>query len=143
MDHRAVPLEVLREFARDESERTSFRQVAAAIGLGRTTLQKFIGGETTPHPRVRRQIALWYLAHHAPQGPAPAPDAWSGHRAALQLLVAGMPADERERAVAELLEAIEQVVAKSGLAVPHWVRELRAAERGGEVPGATRPAASG
>jgi transcriptional regulator with XRE-family HTH domain len=125
MDHRAVPLDVLREFALDQSERSSLRQVAAAIGLGRTTLQKFINAETTPHPRVRRQIALWYLANReTAQAAAPEED-WTTYRSALQLLVEGLPEERRAQAADELLDIIEDAVSRSGAAVPDWVPGLR------------------
>lgn len=123
MDHRAVPLEVLREFARDESERTSLRQVATMLGLGRTTLQKFIGAETTPHPRVRRKIALWYLeAEGAAAGPARAP---SPYGSAVDTLLDGIGQDRHHDARAELLDAIAALHAAYGSGPPAWLAGLR------------------
>jgi transcriptional regulator with XRE-family HTH domain len=125
MDHRAVPLDVLREFALDQSERSSLRQVAAAIGLGRTTLQKFINAETTPHPRVRRQVALWYLANRETSEFAAPAVGWTHQRSALQLLVGDLPEEGRTRAADDLLDIIADVHTKSGVAVPEWVERLR------------------
>lgn len=50
MDHRTVPLEVLREFARSYAELTSLRTVAEDAGVGRSTVHSFITTEkhTTP-----------------------------------------------------------------------------------------------
>ncbi|MBB4636153.1 hypothetical protein [Longimicrobium terrae] len=125
MDHRAVPLEVLREFARDESERTSLRQVATMLGLGRTTLQKFIGAETTPHPRVRRKIALWYL-EAGPGGDAAVPArAPSPYGSAVDTLLDGIDQARHHDARAELLDAIAALHAAHGSGPPAWLAELR------------------
>jgi hypothetical protein len=59
--YRKVHVEELRRFVQDETELTSIRRVAAEVGIGRTTLHKFVAGETIPHPRVRRLLAIWYL----------------------------------------------------------------------------------
>lgn len=124
MDHRAVPLEVLREFARDQSERTSLRHVATMLGLGRTTLQKFIGAETTPHPRVRRKIALWYL--EAERGDAAgSPRAPSPYGSAVDTLLDGIDQARHDDARAELLDAIAALHAAHGSGPPAWLAELR------------------
>lgn len=60
--YRAIPLAVLRDFARDEAERSSIRALASVIGVGRGTLSSFIEASTSPHPRVKRLVALWYLS---------------------------------------------------------------------------------
>lgn len=127
MDHRAVPLDVLREFARDESERTSLRQVASMLGLGRTTLQKFIGAETTPHPRVRRRIALWYLenASGEPRG-ASEPDT-SVYTAAVDTLLNGIDKDRYPAARAYLVDAVSAVHTDHGSGTPPWLAGLRGA----------------
>jgi hypothetical protein len=126
MDHRAVPLEVLREFARDESERTSLRQVATMLGLGRTTLQKFIGAETTPHPRVRRKIALWYLEAGRGGDTAPEPArAPSPYGSAVATLLDGIDQARHDDARAELLDAIAALHAAYGSGPPAWLAELR------------------
>lgn len=61
---RSIPLAVLRQYARAAAERASVRSVAERIGIGRTTLNYFISGDTNrnPHPRVRRKVALWYVS---------------------------------------------------------------------------------
>lgn len=123
MDHRAVPLEVLREFARDESERTSLRQVAIMLGLGRTTLQNFIAGETTPHPRVRRKIALWYL-ESASGASGSAPPA-SAHASAIGTLLDGIGEERHDAARADLVDAVAAVHATHGSGPPPWLAGLR------------------
>jgi hypothetical protein len=59
---RAIPLETLRERARVACELSSVRVVAAQMGGGRTTLRNFIDEGRTPHPRVRRLMALWFVS---------------------------------------------------------------------------------
>jgi hypothetical protein len=46
MDHRTVPVEVLREFARSQVELSSIRLVAEDAGVGRSTVHKFISAGT-------------------------------------------------------------------------------------------------
>jgi hypothetical protein len=123
-DYRAVPVEAMRRFAQDQAELTSIRQVAAEIGLGRTTLHKFVVGETMPHPRVRRLLALWYLRRH---GHAADDDAAvRPYAAALQILLGDVPEDARERATAEVLDVLERGYTVAGGEPPAWLDALRA-----------------
>lgn len=57
---RTFPAEDLRRAATAVAENTSVGEVAAWIGIGRTTLRNFIVNFTTPHPRNLRKIAVWY-----------------------------------------------------------------------------------
>jgi hypothetical protein len=123
---RNIPLEVLREFVRTQSEETSIRQVAADIGLGRTTLHSFINAETTPHPRIRRKIALWYLDWLQS---APDMDLVRPYAAALDVLTEGMPERQREGAVEIVLDGLELGFCSDGDSPPRWVEVLRFATR--------------
>jgi hypothetical protein len=138
-EHRAVPVEAMRRFAQDQAELTSIRQVAAEIGLGRTTLHKFVAGETMPHPRVRRLLALWYLRR---QGHAAGDDvAVRPYASALQILLGGVPEDVRERTTAEVLDVLERGYATAG-EPPAWLDALRATsneDEDGGTPGAQAP----
>lgn len=62
-DYRSVRIETLREHFQEQVEITSLRAVAQRAGVGRTTLFKFLRGATTPHPRVKRALALLYLGN--------------------------------------------------------------------------------
>lgn len=115
LDHRAVPLETLREFARDESERSSLRQVAAAVGVGRTTLQNFIQAETSPHPRVKRLVALWYLKQTTRSEEEESAEAYA---TALDLLVGALPVERRGEARRTLIEIVERVHGLLGVPLP-------------------------
>lgn len=124
MDHRAVPVEALREFARDRAELSSVRQVAAEVGLGRTTLHNFISADTTPHPRVRRLLALWYLREKEKEkeGTAVSPETYT---AALAILLRGIPAEQQAQARAALVERIAAIHANAGVGLPSSLAELR------------------
>lgn len=83
---RDIPLEVLRDFVCTRAEDSSIRQVAVEMGLGRTTLHSFMYAETTPHPRIRRKIALCYLEWLQT---APDMDLVRPYAAALDVLIEG------------------------------------------------------
>jgi hypothetical protein len=120
-DHRAVPVEAMRRFAQDQAELTSIRQVAAEIGLGRTTLHKFVAGETMPHPRVRRLLALWYLRRH---GQGADGESLRPYASALQILLGGVPDEVRARATDEVLDVLRRGYAAGG-EPPPWLDALR------------------
>ena len=120
-DYRAVPLETLRQFARAEAERTSLRHVAAAVGVGRTTLHNLLSGETSPHPRVKRLLALWYLRERERAVGSGA----EAYAAALEVLVADLPEAQRREARATLLEILERVHALLGVPLPDGIAALR------------------
>ncbi|HEU4883626.1 MAG TPA: hypothetical protein VFT45_15305 [Longimicrobium sp.] len=121
-DHRAVPVETLREFARDRAELTSVRQVAAEAGLGRTTLRNFLTRGTTPHPRVRRILALWYLGEKAKEQTPFLPE---DYISAFDILLDGLPDDHRARAAAVLVERLVAMYASAGVEIPPALAELR------------------
>jgi AcrR family transcriptional regulator len=121
-DHRAVPVETLREFARDRAELTSVRQVAAEAGLGRTTLRNFLTRGTTPHPRVRRLLALWYLGEKAKEQKPFLPE---DYVSAFDILLDGLPDDHRARAAAALVEGLVAVHTGAGVEIPPALAELR------------------
>jgi hypothetical protein len=129
MDHRAVPVETLRAFARDRAELSSVRQVAAQVGLGRTTLHNFISEDTTPHPRVRRLLALWYLREREKEQAAFSPEAYTS---ALTLLLDDLPARDRAPAIASLLESVAAAYESAGMPLPPGLAQLR--EKGPGAP---------
>lgn len=124
-DHRAVPLEVLRDFVRSQTELSSIRQVAAEVSLGRTTLHAFIYGHTTPHPRVRRVLALWYLQKLEQ---APDIDVARPYVSAFDILLSDVPDDRRQDAQQSLLEVLAETHAAVG-AAPRWLELLQTQPR--------------
>ena len=121
-DYRNVPIEVLRDFTRTQTEISSIRAVADEVGLGRSTLHKFILGRTNPQPRVRRLLGLWYLqkveqAHDI--------DIARPYAAALQILLSDIPQERRSTAEHEVLDALAQTHSQSGALQPRWLELLR------------------
>lgn len=121
-DYRAVPIEVLRDFARAQTEITSIRAVADEVGLGRSTLHKFILGRTNPQPRVRRLLGLWYL-HKVEQ--AHDMDVARPYAAALEILLSEIPHERRRAAEQEVLQMLAQVHTPAGEPPPRWLELLR------------------
>jgi AcrR family transcriptional regulator len=122
MDFRAIPIETLREYAREASVRTSMRQVAAEAGVGRTTLQNFVQGGTSPHPRVKRALAEWYLRERDQAAHDAVAEDFA---AALEVLVAELPEEARRQARATLLEILDRVHSLVGVPLPAGLAALR------------------
>jgi hypothetical protein len=122
MDHRAVPLEVLRDFARSHAELSSIRLVAEDAGVGRSTRHKFITAGTTPHPRVRRLLALWYLRRVSGIDET---ELVRPYVAALEVLIADVPGPSRGCVASGVLDDVDRGYAVAGEESPRWVKVLR------------------
>jgi hypothetical protein len=122
MDYRSVPVEVLREFARTQSELSSIRTIAEDAGVGRSTLHKFITAGTTPHPRVRRLLALWYLRRMSGLDEL---ELVRPYVAALDVLFGDVPDPARVRATRGVLDSVERAYAEIGEESPRWIEVLR------------------
>lgn len=121
-DYRAIPTEVLRDFARSQTEASSIRSVAEEVGLSYSALHKFITGRTNPQARVRRLLGLWYLqkvdqAHDI--------DVARPYAAALEILLSDIPQEQRGAAEKSVLEMLAQVHAPAGEPTPRWLELLR------------------
>lgn len=119
--HRSVDVEEMRRYAQDQVELTSIRHIAAEAGLGRTTMHKFVAGETMPHPRVRRLLGLWYL--NATRGTAGA--AATQPETALNVLAGYFPAEVRPRLIHSLLDQMEQLAGEIGGEPLDWIAYIR------------------
>jgi hypothetical protein len=122
MDHRTVPLEVLREFARSQAELSSIRLVAEDAGVGRSTLHKFITAGTMPHPRVRRLLGLWYLRRLEGFDET---ELVRPYVSALETLVGDVPEPSRGRVTTDVLDSVDRGYSASGEETPRWVQALR------------------
>lgn len=122
MDHRTVPLEVLREFARSQAELSSIRLVAEDAGVGRSTLHKFITAGTVPHPRVRRLLALWYLRRLSGVDEL---ELVRPYVSALDILFGEVPETSRGRAMLAVLDDVERAYTDAEEEIPRWVNVLR------------------
>lgn len=122
MDHRTVPLEVLREFARGQAELSSLRLVAEDAGVGRSTLHKFVTAGTMPHPRVRRLLALWYLRR---LGGVDETELVRPYVSALEVLVGEVPEPSRARVTTDVLDSVDRGFSDAGEEAPRWTGALR------------------
>jgi hypothetical protein len=118
---RDVPIDAVRELARDHAERTSLRLLAPEIGLGHSTLHNFLNG-AAPHPRVRRLLGLWYLRV---TGGSAVDFSVRRYAEAIDVLLADLPEDARDRAAKEVLDFLQSRFQASGTSVPAWLAALR------------------
>ncbi len=121
MDYRSIPLDVLREAAGEASTVSSVRALADTLGLGRTTLQNFIQGDTHPHPRVRRLVAEWYLRQTQPAEPG----SFEEFDAALDVLLRDLKAKHATPARSAILALLETLHRVTGSPVPAALDALR------------------
>lgn len=118
----------MRSWYADWVERSSIRAVSMGVGLGRTTLHKFVAGGTNPHPRVRRLLALGYLRgqsggadEEAAQAPLARDEDSPG--AALAILVDDYPETEQENVRRCLLDVLREAHGRAGREPPAWLSE--------------------
>lgn len=122
MDHRKVPLEVLREFVRSQTELSSIRLVAEDAGVSRSTVHKFINAGTTPHPRVRRLLALWYLRQVSGFDEM---ELIRPYVSALEILCGEVPEPTRGPTMLAVMADVEHAYTQSEEEAPRWVKILR------------------
>lgn len=119
---RDVPLDAIRELARDRAELASLRHVAPVIGLGHSTLHNFLTG-AAPHPRVRRLLGLWYLRETGAEGAEEV--ALRPYASSLDTLLGEMPESARAGTAGEVLDVLGRAYAASGAIYPAWLQALR------------------
>lgn len=107
-EQRSIPVTVLRRFCRDAAEVESIRTLVMAVGVGRSTLHKFIAAQASPQPRVRRLIALHLLRRG---GEALE---WLREREAFDVLRAGLGRPIRDEMATEIHEVIRLAHARAG-----------------------------
>lgn len=120
-DPRSVPVEVLRDFARSQTEVASIRVVADAVGIGRSTLNKFILGRTSPQPRIRRLLALWYLERSEF---AAEYDVVRTYASALDTLTSLLTTERRTATATRIIAELEAGFAADNIQVPRWLHVL-------------------
>jgi hypothetical protein len=114
----AVPVEVLRRHFRDRADRSSVRAVAEALDVGRTTLHTFLAGESAPHMRTRRLLAIAYLKETRGDWR----DEIDTAEAALTIMARLCPGDQH----AARLDFFAAMMDLFGAAQPPWIDDLRA-----------------
>jgi hypothetical protein len=108
--YRKIPLEVLRGFYSDQVELSSLTQVAARIGVGKSTLHGFLTG-AKPHRRTLRFLGLHYLKARdtSPQSEA------------LQCIAGN---DEELRGA--VLDTLAAHLQRRARPIPEWLSQMRA-----------------
>ncbi|HYH82354.1 MAG TPA: hypothetical protein VEX86_21360 [Longimicrobium sp.] len=119
---RGVRVEAIREAARLATEATSLRAVARAVGMSPVGLKHFLDGRR-PYTATLRRLTIWFIAHGAEGG------ASEEHiRAAVGMLLEGLPEAGRERGAQALLEVVERMHRQAGTQPPAWLAILRAGD---------------
>ncbi|MBV9109493.1 MAG: hypothetical protein JO306_08820 [Gemmatimonadetes bacterium] len=123
---RRTPVEAIRQAARLATEATSLRAVARAIGMSPMGLKHFLEGRR-PYSATLRKLNVWFVAHSAQElsfGEEPA-------RAALTLLLDGIPEEGRDEAAGMLLDDLWRTHRHFGSRPPAWLVSLRGTPREG------------
>jgi hypothetical protein len=90
--------------------------------VGRSTVHSFITANTTPHPRVRRRLALWYLRRL--KGGVDEVTLVRPYRAALAVLLADVPEPSLDCVTADVLGSIGRGFTSVEEALPGWLTVL-------------------
>lgn len=118
-------LDQLREAVAEGVAESSLRQVARAVGMSPTGLQKFLHG-ATPYTATRRKLEHWYVRE---------PQRYGGELgagsalAAMRVLVAAVPAGQRRRVTVDVVRLLEGAYRAAGKPVPAWLRDVSAEVR--------------
>ncbi|HEU4558525.1 MAG TPA: hypothetical protein VFS20_11780 [Longimicrobium sp.] len=110
--------EVLRAAVRTAVQSSSQRVVAEQIGLTHRGLAKFMDG-SSPRENTRRKLREWYVREataHAGPDEATA-------RAAIDVLLRGLPESAKNRATAGLIEYVQEVFRAAKMDPPEWTRK--------------------
>jgi hypothetical protein len=119
LPERGARLEAIREAARLATEAGSLRRVARQIGLSPMGLRHFLDGRR-PYQATLRKLTIWYVAHGEQHGAGE-----TVIRAAMSLMLEGLPEDGREPGEQALLAVVEQMHRRAGTQPPSWVITLR------------------
>ena len=117
-----VPLEVLREFTRSMAEMSSLRLVAEDAGVSRSMVHQFITAGTTPQPRCRRLMALWYLRRLRGVDEL---ELIRPYASALDVLLADVPAASLRNVTLTVLRGIAEGFSGEGEEPPQWLDVVR------------------
>jgi hypothetical protein len=125
-----VPIEAIREAARRAVAEMSLRAVARSIPMSPMGLQHFVNG-TRPYRSTLRKLTAWYVNRGASRGEFSEETA----RAALAILLDGIPEGQQDEARAALLERLARLHEDARTEAPGWLSRLRDAADGADGPG--------
>jgi hypothetical protein len=123
---RTAAIDRIREYVRAQVARTSLRKVARRAGVKVGATKKFVDG-SLPY---ERNLRLWkrFYARDLREGRAGTPDdavPAMDAAAVLELLLWGLPQDERQEAGFEAVESLRDIYVRRGVLPPAWAHELR------------------
>jgi len=114
-----VRLEAIREAARLATAAKSLRGTAREIGLSPMGLRHFLNGRR-PYQATMRKLTIWYVRHGSQRGADT-----EVIRAAMSLVLEGLPAEGHEPGEQALLAVVEQMHRRAGTRPPTWLDDLR------------------
>lgn len=115
-----VSIDAIRREAQLACEGSSLRAVAREVGMTPMGLRGFIRGENTPQPRTVRKLTAWYVKRMA----SPQAQGEEAVRAALTVLLAQYPPDDRKRVEKRFLELMVEQFEASAMTPPAWLLAL-------------------
>ncbi|HET7463559.1 MAG TPA: helix-turn-helix transcriptional regulator [Longimicrobium sp.] len=112
--------DVLRAALRRAAEEITLRAVAGQVGMTHAGLQRYIEGKTRPRDATLRKLRAWYLREAGN---------WTGTgegtaRAALAVLLDGLPPAEQDRAAAEISVLVRNAYARVQISPPEWLAKV-------------------
>lgn len=113
-----IPLAVLRRTLERYTRATSIRTVAAQLGMGHTSLHKFITGSVVPRQRTRRSMEAFCLQALLPQLPAE-----EEVNTALCMLTEHLPAAAGQRVREGIVAFVAGETLALGAELPGWMRD--------------------
>jgi hypothetical protein len=116
-----VRVDALRQAAAARTRSSSLRAVARQIGMSAPGLQAFLDGRS-PYAATLRKLTAWYVRENAKVGSDTSTETAA---AALEIITRDLPDSDIGRAIADLVEALEQLYDRSSGARPTWLRLLR------------------
>jgi hypothetical protein len=120
-----LDIDVVRRYVNGRANNSSVRKVARQIGIGNTSLDKFLNG-SVPYARNRALLCEWYLREHRVHPVREAEEAAVQRQDATpESLLAGLLKDLRDEALTEarlrITHALGQGYRRMGLSVPEWL----------------------
>lgn len=130
-----VDISVVRRYAQARADASSVRSLAGRIGVGHTTLDKFLEG-SDPYPKNRTLLVEWYLREHGahparerldvPAGLARRAEARveePGPEDHLDALLADLRGEVRAEARRRISDALVQAYRRMGRQAPRWLHK--------------------
>ena len=133
MPYPEIDVAQVRRYVQGRADASSVRAVADEIGIGHTSLEKFLDG-SSPHAKNRILIVEWYLHEHQirpVREPMPIPvdlqaqvqvqtypGGMQGH---LDALLSELRGEARTEARLRITTTLTQAYRRMGMATPDWL----------------------